>query len=103
MAHPPFISSSEVKRIAGLARIALTDEEEERFAKDLSSILAFVEELSRADARGAAPALSGGRDLDVAMRADDPRPGRVLEGLAEEILTAAPEKEDDRVRSPAVF
>ena len=40
------IEKKDVAHIAHLARIALTSEEEERFAAELSAILRFVEELN---------------------------------------------------------
>lgn len=46
MAH---ISSEEVKKLARLSRIALSDEEVERYRKEIESILGFVEQLQAVD------------------------------------------------------
>ncbi|MCX6760653.1 MAG: Asp-tRNA(Asn)/Glu-tRNA(Gln) amidotransferase subunit GatC [Candidatus Nealsonbacteria bacterium] len=43
------ISKQEVQHIAKLARLSTTEEEEEKFAKELSSILDYVEKLKKAD------------------------------------------------------
>lgn len=46
------ISKDEVKHIAALARVGLTEQEVEKFSKDLSSILDWMDELKRADISG---------------------------------------------------
>lgn len=50
------ISKEEVKHIAGLARIGLDEKEAERYARDLSSILDWVEQLKVVDVSGIEPA-----------------------------------------------
>lgn len=49
------INKREVKHIAALARIGLTDGEVDKFAVDLSAILDWVEELKKADVSKAEP------------------------------------------------
>lgn len=49
------ISKDEVKHIANLARIGLSDIEIEKFTTDLSSILDFVEQLEEVDITDARP------------------------------------------------
>jgi aspartyl-tRNA(Asn)/glutamyl-tRNA(Gln) amidotransferase subunit C len=46
------LTKEEVKKIAHLARIALTDTEVEKFQKDLSTVLDYVEELKKLDVSG---------------------------------------------------
>lgn len=41
--NPHTISETEVKRLADLARLALTQEEESSFKKDIESILGFID------------------------------------------------------------
>lgn len=43
------ISKEQVEHIAKLARIELTEEEKEKFTKELSSILDYVEQLNKVD------------------------------------------------------
>lgn len=50
------LSRDEVKHIAALARVGLEEEEIEKFQKDLSSILDFIEQLKEVDVEGVAPA-----------------------------------------------
>lgn len=43
------ISKKEVQHVAKLARLGLTKQEEEKFKKELSSILGYVEKLKEVD------------------------------------------------------
>lgn len=46
------LSKEEVIKIAGLARIELTEAEVEKFQKELSAVLDYVEELKNVDVTG---------------------------------------------------
>ena len=50
-----FIEKKVTKKIAFLARIGLTEKEEEQFSKDLSNILKWMEELKKIDVKGIEP------------------------------------------------
>lgn len=51
------VTSDDVRHIARLARLELTDEEVERFRRELSTILGYVEQLDAVEAgRAAEPA-----------------------------------------------
>jgi len=50
------ISKKEVQHIAALARIGLDEKEIEKYAKDLSSILGWIEQLKEAGIEGVEPA-----------------------------------------------
>ena len=64
------ISSDDVRAIAHLARLDLSDAEVERFQAELSTILDYVARLAELDAgRAAEPA-----DPDQPLRGDDPEP-----------------------------
>lgn len=49
------LTKDEVKHIASLARIGLSEKEIEKFSVDLSSILDFVEQLKEVDISGVEP------------------------------------------------
>jgi len=49
------ISKQQVQHIAKLARISLTKKEEEKFQKELSSILDYVEKLKGVEAKNVEP------------------------------------------------
>lgn len=46
------LTIEEIKKIAFLSRIELTEDELEKFQKDLSSVLDYVEELKKVDTDG---------------------------------------------------
>jgi len=49
------ISAAVVRKLAALSRLQLTDEEVERYQKDLSEILSYVEVLQSVDVAGLEP------------------------------------------------
>jgi aspartyl-tRNA(Asn)/glutamyl-tRNA(Gln) amidotransferase subunit C len=49
------ITDEEVRRVAELAALALRDDEVERMAKDLSSILSHIDKLNELDTSGVEP------------------------------------------------
>jgi aspartyl-tRNA(Asn)/glutamyl-tRNA(Gln) amidotransferase subunit C len=52
------VDQAIVRRIAHLARIAVSDEEAPRLAQELNAILGFVEELNAVDVSGVEPMTS---------------------------------------------
>ncbi len=88
------ISSDDVRAIAHLARLDLSDAEVERFQAELSTILDYVARLSELDAgRAAEPA-----DPDHPLRGDDPEPWPDVAPLHAE----APDFADGFFRVPRV-
>ncbi|NJR75592.1 MAG: Asp-tRNA(Asn)/Glu-tRNA(Gln) amidotransferase subunit GatC [Scytonema sp. CRU_2_7] len=84
------IDREQVRKVAHLARLELTPEEEEKFTTQLGNILDYFEQLSELDVNNVPPTL---RAIDVknVTRPDDlqPYPNR------EDILQSAPEQEGD--------
>lgn len=64
----------QVKRIAYLARIAITDAEAAAAQTDLSRIFALIEEMNAVDTTGIEP-MAHPRDLTVRLREDEVREG----------------------------
>lgn len=95
------ISRSDVRRIAALARIALTEEEEASFEHDLSSVLAFVAELERADTTGVEP-MTGATDAVNRVRPDTTL-DTSLEGDSAALVEALPERRDGWAKVRSVF
>ena len=83
------ITAEEVRRIAKLARLRLTDEEAALYQGQFVRILELMAELSELDSSAAAasPAASGSANV---MREDRPRPFPETDRL----LGLAPERED---------
>ncbi len=54
-AHAMAVDIQTVKKIAGLARIAMSDEDAARLAPELGNILGWIEQLGEVDTTGVAP------------------------------------------------
>jgi len=67
------LDRDEVEKVAGLARLALSEEEMERFSHQLSSILTHMEELNRVMTDNIDPSYSLGEE-PTPMREDIVRP-----------------------------
>ena len=94
------LSKEEVKKIANLARIEISEEESERYSRELSDILVFVEKLNEADTEGIEPIahITGAKNV---IRED-----KVVEysdETKENIIDNFPEKKDRFDKVKAVF
>jgi aspartyl-tRNA(Asn)/glutamyl-tRNA(Gln) amidotransferase subunit C len=74
------IDRSTVEKVAGLARIALSDAEIERFTAQLSNILTHVDRLKAVDTEDIAPTASILPLVNV-TRADEIRPSLPLDDV----------------------
>lgn len=92
------ISKEEVKHIAKLARLELTEKEIEKMQKDLSAILDYFNLLKRSPKiKIEGPASASGA---TAWRKDE-----VISShdIADEIIAAAPDKKDDYIKVKNIF
>ena len=83
------LERAEVERIADLARLRLTDAEIENTSRELTKILAFVEQMSALDLEGVEPTAHVTFEGAGELRADVPVP----ELGAEVALAEAPRRE----------
>jgi aspartyl-tRNA(Asn)/glutamyl-tRNA(Gln) amidotransferase subunit C len=67
------IDRDEVLHVARLARLAVSDEEVERMARELSVVLDHIERISELDLEGVPPT-SDVIDVAGALREDEPEP-----------------------------
>lgn len=92
------LNKDQVKKVAKLANLALSPEEEEKFSGQLSRILDYIEELNRVDTLGVEACFNVVSKENV-LREDI---GEV--GLSqEEALANAPSKKDGFFVSKGVF
>ncbi len=49
------LSKDQVKKVAKLANLSLTEEEEEVYAKQLSAVLDYIDQLNKVDTSGVEP------------------------------------------------
>lgn len=91
------VDLATVKRVAHLARIAVTEEEAARMTGELNTILGFVEQLNEVDVAGIEPMTSV---IPMAMRK---REDGVTDGdKADDITANAPAAEDHFFLVPKV-
>lgn len=91
------ISREQVQKVAHLARLQLTPEEEEQFTTQLNSILDYFEQLSELDVSDVPPTT---RAIDVSnvIRPDVLKPYEPREALLEN----APDREGDFFKVPKI-
>ena len=92
------ISRADVQHVARLARLALTDEELDRFQAQLSSILEEAEKIRRLPTEGVPPTA---HPLPMANVWREDVVGPTL--TQEEALSTAPEVEQDRFMVPRII
>lgn len=92
----PGIDRERVEHVAGLARIALTEDELERFTGQLQVVLGAIEQLKDVDTSDVAPSASV-LPLENVMREDELRGSLPVEA----VLAQAPEREGDLFRVQA--
>jgi aspartyl-tRNA(Asn)/glutamyl-tRNA(Gln) amidotransferase subunit C len=91
------ISEEEVRHVANLARLGLTDEEIARMGDQLDAILDSIEQIRELDLEGVPPTANP-LDLTNVLRPDEPGP----ELSTEEALDPAPETVDDLFAVPRI-
>ena len=92
------LSKQEVEHVAQLARLAVTEDEKERYSLQLSAILTYVEKLKELDTSKVEPT-SHVLAMQNVMRGDEVRPGLSIEkGLAN-----APDRENGFFRVPKII
>ncbi|MCS7178197.1 MAG: Asp-tRNA(Asn)/Glu-tRNA(Gln) amidotransferase subunit GatC [Anaerolineae bacterium] len=92
------LTREEVEHIANLARLALTEEEKERFRQQLSAVLEYAARLQELDTE-AIPPTATVLPLRNVMRPDEPR----APAAREDILANAPEAEEYCFKVPAIW
>ena len=92
MSDSPTVSVEDVRRVAGLANLELTADEEVRMLRDLNAILGHVSQLNELDTAEMLPMAQvseviGNSQLQEVLRSDETRPSldrdRVMAGAPE--------------------
>ncbi len=95
----PELSIAQVRQVAALCHIALTDEEAEQLRGEMAQLLDEVSVLQRIDTSGIEPTGHAVEEVHTIMRDDVPRPP--LE--QEDVLANAPRREGAFFRVQAVM
>ena len=91
------VDVATVKRVARLARLAVTEDEAVRMTGELNVILGFVEQLSEVDVSGVEP-MTSVMPMAMKMRKDEVTDGNI----AERIVANAPLTEQNFFEVPKV-
>ncbi|MDF5724448.1 MAG: Asp-tRNA(Asn)/Glu-tRNA(Gln) amidotransferase subunit GatC [Rhizonema sp. PD37] len=92
------IDREQVRKVANLARLELTQEEEERFTSQLGNIIDYFQQLNELDVSDVVPTT---RAIDVSnvTRTDELQPYAEREA----ILQGAPEQEGEFFKVPKIL
>lgn len=92
------LSTSEIEKIAKLARIQLTEEEKEKFAHELSTVIDYFKQLEHVDTSKVNLELSETETVNT-VRQDTAADS----GMQEKILSQAPMREDAFIKVKSVL
>lgn len=92
------ISEDQVKHVAHLARLAITEEEANTFTKQLDKIISFAEQLNELDTTNVEPTAHV-LEIKNVMREDKSNQGLPRE----EVLKNAPEHQDGQIKVPGIM
>ena len=95
---PDRLTRADVEHVARLARLALSEDEVERFTVQLAAILDHAAEVAALDT-GEVPPTAHPIPLANVLRPDEPRPGLPRD----EVLAMAPDTEDGFFRVPRMM
>ncbi|WP_175614981.1 Asp-tRNA(Asn)/Glu-tRNA(Gln) amidotransferase subunit GatC [Piscibacillus halophilus] len=92
------ISKDQVKHVANLARLAITEEEAEKYSEQLSDIIDFSEQLNELDTSNVEPTTHV-LDMKNVLRKDEPK-----EWISkEDALKNAPDQQDGQFKVPSIL
>lgn len=91
------VDTATVKRVARLARIAVSDDDAERMTGELNAILGFVEQLDEVDVSGVEP-MTSVTAMEMKKRQDVVSDG----GKASDIVANAPATDENFFLVPKV-
>jgi len=94
------ISKEEVKRIARLARLRIKEGEEEKFQKELSSILDYFAQLKEVDISDVEPT-SHSVSVENVMKEDKPREEKLE--VRKRLIEQAPDRKEEYIKVKAIF
>lgn len=95
---PPRRSVQDVRKVAGLARLAITEEQAEAYRGRLAAILAYVERLQALPLEGVEPLST---PLDMLSRLDDDTPGEMISNAV--LMAMAPQTHPPFIKVPKVL
>ena len=95
------INKQILKHSAGLSRIEINEDKEEKIISDLEKVLEYFEELKKVDTSDIKP-IAGGADLINIYREDKESLDELFR-KQEKLIKSFPEQEGGLLKVPAVF
>ena len=95
-------AAEDVRRVAELAHLELTPEEETRMGRDLNAVLGYIAQLNELDTSNIEPMAQVAEvlgSISCSLRADAPRPSLQREA----VMAAAPETDGAFFKVPKVI
>ncbi|WLR51111.1 Asp-tRNA(Asn)/Glu-tRNA(Gln) amidotransferase subunit GatC [Bacillus tianshenii] len=92
------IDKEQVKHVAHLARLAISEEEAELFTKQLDAIISYAEQLQELDTENVEPTTHV-LDIKNVLREDEPRQWLTQE----DVLKNAPDSANGQIRVPSIL
>lgn len=96
------IDKKTLEHLAELAKIELTEHEEEKLLKNFEEILNYFEELKQVDTSNVKP-MTGGTASENVFREDEKEIRSQINGSPDDLIEAFPEKEGRFLKVPPVF
>ncbi|MDD4625049.1 MAG: Asp-tRNA(Asn)/Glu-tRNA(Gln) amidotransferase subunit GatC [Candidatus Paceibacterota bacterium] len=97
------ISEEEIKHIAKLSRLEFSESQLEKFQKEFSAILEYVENLKKADTKNVEPMAHSIKVANVFRTDCAIEKGEDTSRRSQKLLEAAPDSKDGYLKSKAVF
>ena len=94
------LDKKSIKHLAELARLELTEKEEEKFSQELQKILDYFTELQKVNIENIAP-MSGGTEIKNAYRVDEKTRDKTKETA--NVVDAFPNQQENYLKVPPVF
>lgn len=92
------ISIDQVKHVANLARLAISEEEANNFKTQLDAIITYAEQLNEVNTDNVEPTTHVLKMKNV-LREDEPKKGLPLE----DVLKNVPDSKDGHIRVPSII
>ena len=92
------ITKEQVKHVAHLARLSVTEEDVEQFTEQLDAIISFAEQLNELDTEGIEPTTHV-LDVKNVLRDDVVKESLPIEA----VLKNAPDEQDGQVKVPSIL
>ena len=96
------ITKKEVEHIAALSRLGLDEGEKEKFVRELSSVLNYINKLAELNVEKIEP-MSGGTSNESVLRKDDETGDIATAEMKGDILNAAPDRSGDYFKVPSIL